>query len=97
MNDIVHRAKQIYQDGLILIEHKYYVNALSCFEQAIDLNPDFAQSWFQIAGLDSFFGIVYPISAIDRSKSKHVIVTKHHDARICPNGRNSKKTVVVLL
>ena len=48
MNNIVHRAEQIYQDGLILMEHKYYANALSCFEQAIDLNPDFAQAWFQV-------------------------------------------------
>ncbi len=48
MNNIVHRAEQIYRDGLILMEYKYYANALSYFEQATDLNPDFAQAWFQI-------------------------------------------------
>ncbi len=44
----VHRVEQIYQDGLALMEYKYYANALSCFERAIDLNPDFAQAWFQV-------------------------------------------------
>ena len=48
MNNIVHRAEQIYRDGLILMEYKYYANALACFEQAINLKPDFAQAWFQI-------------------------------------------------
>ncbi len=48
MNNIVHRAEQIYRDGLILMEYKYYANALAYFEQAIDLNPDFAQAWFQV-------------------------------------------------
>ena len=48
MNDTAQRVEQIYRDGLALMEHKYYANALSCFEQAIDLNPDFAQAWFQI-------------------------------------------------
>ena len=48
MNDTAQRTEQIYQDGLALMEHKYYANALACFEQAIDLNPDFAQAWFQI-------------------------------------------------
>ncbi len=48
MNNIVHRAEQIYREGLILMEYKYYANALSYFEQATDLNPDFAQAWFQI-------------------------------------------------
>ena len=48
MNHTAQRAEQIYQDGLILMEHKFYANALSYFEQAIDLNPNFAQAWFQI-------------------------------------------------
>ena len=48
MNDTAQRAEQIYQDGLALMEYKYYANALSCFEQAIDLTPNFAQAWFQI-------------------------------------------------
>ena len=30
------------------MEYKYYANALSCFEQIVDLNPHFAQAWFQI-------------------------------------------------
>ncbi len=48
MNNTAQRTEQIYRDGLSLIEYKYYANALSCFEQAIDLNPDFAQAWFQV-------------------------------------------------
>lgn len=48
MNNIVHRAEQIYRDGLILMEYKYYANALACFEQVINLKPDFAQAWFQV-------------------------------------------------
>ena len=48
MNNTAQRTEQIYRDGLVLIEYKYYANALSCFEQAIDLNPDFAQAWFQV-------------------------------------------------
>ena len=48
MNDTVRKAERIYQDGLALMEYKYYANALSCFEQAIDLTPNFAQAWFQI-------------------------------------------------
>ena len=48
MNDTVHRAEQIYQEGLILMEHRYYANALSYFERAVDLTPHFAQAWFQI-------------------------------------------------
>ena len=48
MNDTVQKVEQIYQDGLALMEHKYYANALSCFEQAIGLNPNFTQAWFQV-------------------------------------------------
>ena len=48
MNDTVRKAEQIYQEGLALMNYKYYANALSYFEQAVDLNPDFAQAWFQI-------------------------------------------------
>lgn len=48
MDDTVRKAEQIYQDGLALMEYKYYANALSYFEQAIDLTPNFAQAWFQI-------------------------------------------------
>ena len=48
MNDTVRKAERIYQEGLALMEYKYYANALSCFEQAIDLTPNFAQAWFQI-------------------------------------------------
>ncbi len=48
MNDTAQRVEQIYRDGLALMGYRYYANALSCFEQAIDLNPDFAQAWFQI-------------------------------------------------
>ena len=48
MNHIAQRTEQIYQDGLALMEYRYYANALDCFEQAIDLNPNFAQAWFQI-------------------------------------------------
>ena len=47
MNDTAQRVEQIYRDGLALMGYRYYANALSCFEQAIDLNPDFAQAWFQ--------------------------------------------------
>ena len=48
MNDTAQRTEQIYQDGLALMEYKYYANALSCFEQVVDLNPHFTQAWFQI-------------------------------------------------
>lgn len=48
MNDTAQRTEQIYQDGLVLMKYKYYTNALACFEQAIDLTPNFAQAWFQI-------------------------------------------------
>ena len=48
MNGATERAEQIYQDGLALMGYRYYANALACFEQAIDLKPDFPQAWFQI-------------------------------------------------
>ena len=48
MNATAQRAERIYQDGLALMQYKYYANALACFEQAIDLTPNFAQAWFQI-------------------------------------------------
>ena len=48
MNATAQRAERIYQDGLVLMGYRYYANALACFEQAIDLNPNFAQAWFQI-------------------------------------------------
>ena len=48
MNDTVRKAERIYQDGLALMEHEYYANALACFEQVVNLTPNFAQAWFQI-------------------------------------------------
>ena len=48
MNDTVRKAEQIYQEGLALMNYRYCANALSYFEQAIDLNPNFVQAWFQI-------------------------------------------------
>ena len=48
MNDTAQRTEQIYQDGLVLMGYRYYANTLACFEQVVDLNPDFAQAWFQI-------------------------------------------------
>ena len=56
MNDTVRKAERIYQDGLALMAHKYYANALSCFEQSIDLNPDCAQAWFQVGRCRSEVG-----------------------------------------
>ncbi len=53
MNDTAQRAEQIYQDGLALMEHEYYANALACFEQVVDLTPNFAQAWFQIGNCRS--------------------------------------------
>ena len=48
MNATAQRTERIYQDGLALMEYRYYANALACFEQAVDLNSKFAQAWFQI-------------------------------------------------
>ena len=48
MNATAQRAERIYQDGLALMRYRYYANALSCFEQVVNLTPHFAQAWFQI-------------------------------------------------
>ena len=48
MSDTTKLAQQIYQEGLVLVKFKHYTDALSCFEQVVDINPPCAQVWFQI-------------------------------------------------
>ena len=41
-------AQQLYEEGLVLIKHKHYADALSCFEQVVELDANHAEAWFRI-------------------------------------------------
>ena len=42
------KAQQLYEEGLVLKKHKHYADALSCFEQVVELNANHAEAWFRI-------------------------------------------------
>ena len=42
------KAQQHYEEGLVLIKHKHYDDALSCFEQVVALDTNHAEAWFRI-------------------------------------------------
>ena len=41
-------AQQHYEEGLVLLKHKHYADALSCFEQVVELDANHAEAWFWI-------------------------------------------------
>ena len=41
-------AQQLYEEGLVLMKHKHYADALSCFEQVVELDAVHAEAWFRI-------------------------------------------------
>ena len=41
-------AQQLHEEGLVLIKHKHYADALSCFEQVVELDTNHAEAWFRI-------------------------------------------------
>ncbi len=41
-------AQQLHEEGLVLIKHKHYADALSCFEQVVELDANHAEAWFRI-------------------------------------------------
>ena len=46
--DTPETAQQLYEEGLVLMKHKHYADALSCFEQAVELDAVHAEAWFRI-------------------------------------------------
>ena len=40
-------AQQLYEEGLVLMKHKHYADALSCFEQVVELDAVHAEAWFR--------------------------------------------------
>ncbi len=42
------KAQQLYEEGLVLKKHKHYADALSCFEQVVELDANHAEAWFRI-------------------------------------------------
>ena len=51
-----------------------------------------SSSFSRQAVSDSFFGIVYPVSVTDLSKSRHAIRTKRHDGPDLPQREELEKT-----
>ena len=41
-------AQQHYEEGLVLLKHKHYADALSCFEQVVELDANHAEAWYRI-------------------------------------------------
>ena len=41
-------AQQHYEEGLVLLKHKHYADALSCFERVIELGANHAEAWYRI-------------------------------------------------
>ena len=41
-------AQKLYEEGLVLLKHKHYADALSCFEQVVELDTNHADAWFRI-------------------------------------------------
>ena len=39
---------KLCEEGLVLIKHKHYADALSCFEQVVELDANHAEAWFRI-------------------------------------------------
>ena len=46
--DTPETAQQLCEEGLVLIKHEHYADALSCFEQAVELDAVHAEAWFRI-------------------------------------------------
>ena len=42
-------AQQLYEEGLVLMKHKHHADALSCFEQVVELDANHAEAWFRIS------------------------------------------------
>ena len=41
-------AQQLHEEGLVLMKHKHYADALSCFEQVVEFDANHAEAWFRI-------------------------------------------------
>lgn len=41
-------AQKLYEEGLVLKKHKHYGDALSCFEQVVELDANHAETWYRI-------------------------------------------------
>lgn len=39
---------KLCEEGLVLMKHKHYDDALSCFEQVVELDANHAEAWFRI-------------------------------------------------
>ena len=42
------KVQQLYEEGLVLKKHKHYADALSCFEQVVELDANHAEAWYRI-------------------------------------------------
>ena len=40
-------AQQLHEEGLVLMKHKHYADALCCFEKVVDLDANHAEAWFR--------------------------------------------------
>lgn len=41
-------AQKLHEKGLVLLKHKHYADALSCFEQVVELNANHTEAWYRI-------------------------------------------------
>ena len=42
------QQQKLYEEGLVLKKHRHYGDALSCFEQVVELDANHAEAWFRI-------------------------------------------------
>ena len=41
-------VQQLYEEGLVLMKHNHHADALSCFEQVVELDANHAEAWYRI-------------------------------------------------
>ena len=46
--DTPETAQQLCEEGLVLMKHEHYADALSCFEQVLELDANHVEAWFRI-------------------------------------------------
>ena len=46
--DTPETAQQLCEEGLVLMKHKHYADALSCFEQVVELDAVHAEAWYRV-------------------------------------------------
>ena len=42
------QQQKLYEEGLVLKKHKHYADALSCFEQVVEFDPNHVEAWYLI-------------------------------------------------